>query len=115
MVTNKCPSWSQKKGLLGAIEGIRERLDALDQKLIRGVPLTDSEHAFYNDVTELHEKETTVRRELLHQVEIVGNVTALEKDQALAAQFREDCVACQGKRPNNNRQGIAAQGAFGST
>jgi hypothetical protein len=82
IVTNKCPSWSQKKGLLGAIEGIKEILGELDEKLIRGVPLGDSEEAFYHDVSELHEKEAMARHELLHQVE-VGNVTKFEKDLLL--------------------------------
>jgi hypothetical protein len=82
MVTNKCPSWSQKKGLLGAIETIRAILEELDGKLIRGTPLVASEQAFYNDVSELHEKEAMVRHELLHQVEM-GNITKFEKELLL--------------------------------
>jgi hypothetical protein len=52
MVTNKCPSWSQKKGLLGAIEAIKEILEELDGKLMRGTPLTASEQSFYNDLVD---------------------------------------------------------------
>ena len=79
IVTNKCPSWSQKKGLLSTIEAIKALLEELDGKLIRGSPLSASEHLFYNDVSELREKEAMVRYELLHQLEL-GNITKFEKE-----------------------------------
>jgi hypothetical protein len=44
--------------------------------------LTASVQAFYNHVSELHEKEAMVRQELLHHVE-VGNVTKFEKELLL--------------------------------
>jgi hypothetical protein len=90
MVTNKCPSWSQKKGLLGAIEGIKEILEELDAKLMRGIPLDASEQAFYNDVSELHEKEAMARHELLNQV-VIGNVTKFEQERLL--QYNSERIA----------------------
>jgi heme-degrading monooxygenase HmoA len=77
MVKAKCPSWSQKKGCLECIEGLRELLRSLDEQLMNGTPLNDSEQAFYDSVVLLDDKDAHVRQELLHQVE-TGNVTSYE-------------------------------------
>jgi hypothetical protein len=82
MIKSKCPSWSQKRGCLESIEALKGLVQGLDEKLMTGTPLTDSEQAFYDTVTRLDEKEAYVRQEAQKQVE-EGNVTAPEKDVLL--------------------------------
>lgn len=79
MVSSKCPSWSQKKGLMTAIESLKATLGELDQKLLSGTALSASEQVFYDAVSldALESKETFVRNETHSQVER-GNLTRPE-------------------------------------
>ena len=82
MVKSKCPSWSQKKACLECLQGVQERLQALDNQLMTATTITTalnaSEQAFYDAVITLDDKVAYVRQELLHQVEI-GNITKFEQ------------------------------------
>lgn len=79
MLDSKCPSWSQKKGCIAALEELKNLLAGLDDKLVRGTPLDDAEQDFYDTVTSLDDKEALVKKELHQQVE-QGNVTQEELD-----------------------------------
>lgn len=75
-----CPSWSQKKGCMSAIEDIKQQLAALDQKLLTGTPLSDGEQEFYDSVSasSLDEKIACVK-ELMHKHVDEGSITSSEK------------------------------------
>lgn len=85
MMESKCETWSQKKGCVAALSGLKEMAESLDGKLMQGQPLTDSEQDFYNSVslTSLEEKLACVRDMMAKQVD-AGNITADEKQQMLA-------------------------------
>jgi len=76
MITSKCPSWSQKKGCMTAIESLMSQLKSLDEKLMCGTPLNDAEQDFYDAVSldTLEEKEALVKKKMLAQVES-GHIT----------------------------------------
>jgi hypothetical protein len=84
MVASKCPSWTQKKCLLTAIESLKSTLGDLDQKLLSGTSLSDSEQSFYDAVSldALEAKEAFVRKETQAQVER-GNLTRAELETIL--------------------------------
>ena len=83
MIKSNCPSWSQKKGCLTCLEGLKELLQELDAQLMKGTPLTDSEQTFYENVaSNLDEKETLVRQMAQTQVE-QGKITSFERDLLL--------------------------------
>mmetsp|Transcript_3915 Transcript_3915/g.5137 ORF Transcript_3915/g.5137 Transcript_3915/m.5137 type:complete len:433 (+) Transcript_3915:99-1397(+) len=85
MITSMCPSWSQKKGCAAAIDEIKELCKKLDEKLLSGQPLSDSEQSFYDDVSmsSLEEKETLIR-EMMHKQVDNGQITADERRQLLS-------------------------------
>jgi hypothetical protein len=85
MVSSKCASWSQKKSLVAAIDGIKARVDDLDKKLLSGTPLSDSEQTFYDSVSarSLDEKQTMVK-DMMHKHVDEGRITADEKGQLLS-------------------------------
>jgi polyhydroxyalkanoate synthesis regulator phasin len=85
MIESMCPSWSQKKAGVAAIDDIRQRLQGLENKLLHGTPLDDAEQAFYDSVsaTSLEEKATTLK-ELMHKQVEKGKITADERLQLLA-------------------------------
>jgi SOS-response transcriptional repressor LexA len=82
LVQSKCPSWSQKKGCLIALEKLREKLKELDSKLLSGMPLNPVESEFYDSVVFLDKKEDNLRTEMHQQVE-QGDITAWEKEVLL--------------------------------
>ena len=59
MIKAKCPSWSQKKGCLAALEKLKEMVAELDDKLMRGTPLDEAEQDFYVNQF-LRESKTTL-------------------------------------------------------
>ena len=79
MVGSQCPSWSQKKGCVAALEHLKSMVDDLDGKLIKGTPLDDAEQGFYDGVTALDEKLAFTKEEMHKQVEN-GDITKFEKD-----------------------------------
>ena len=89
MLSSKCQTWTQKKGCSTAIGTIKETLEALEQKLMSGTPLTDSEQSFYDSVsmTSLEEKLAFVKGEMQQQVED-GKITVAER-KALLQQVSE--------------------------
>jgi len=80
MLASKCQTWSQKKGCITAIGTIKTVLEALEQKLVSGTPLTDSEQNFYDSVsmTSLEEKLAFVKSQQHQQVDD-GKLTVGER------------------------------------
>jgi hypothetical protein len=98
MVKAKCPSWSQKKGCLECLEGLKELLDSLDQQLMNATPLNPSEQAFYDVVANLDDKDAHVREELCHQVE-TGNITKFELGLLLAQNAEKIATLSKENKP----------------
>ena len=80
MVIHKCPTWSQKKTLVGILEDLSKTIATLDDKLIHGTLLNDSEQVFYDEVIQLSQKQDHVKEKLQVQVE-QGKLTAFELKQ----------------------------------
>ena len=80
MVTTMCPSWSQKKGCMNAIEDLNATIKGLDEKLMTGTPLSDAEQDFYDCVSakSLSDKGSKVK-DLMHSQVEKGDLTASEK------------------------------------
>jgi len=80
MMSSMCPSWSQKKGCMSAIENLNTTIQGLDQKLMTGTPLSDSEQDFYDSVSakSLANKMSKVK-DLMHSHVENGQLTASEK------------------------------------
>lgn len=80
MVKSRCPSWSQKKGCMAALSSIKNLLEDLDQKLLSGTPLSDSEQSFYDSVSvsSVDEKQAYVK-DLMHSQVDDGIITSQEK------------------------------------
>ena len=84
MLSSKCQTWTQKKGCTAAIGTIKTTLEALEQKLMSGTPLTDPEQSFYDSVsmTSLEEKLAFVKHEMQQQVDD-GKLTVAERKTLL--------------------------------
>ncbi len=84
MVQVKCASWSQKKACIGVLGEIKSVVESLDQKLVTGNPLNDSEQEFYDqcDLSGIEQKEQHVRSEMQKQVE-EGKITNYDKKRLL--------------------------------
>jgi len=84
MITSMCPSWTQKKGCVAAIDEIKEIAKSLDEKLLGGQALDDVEQTFYDEVSlsSLEEKQTLVR-EMMHKQVDSGQITSVERKQLL--------------------------------
>lgn len=84
MLQSKCPTWSQKKGCVAAIEQVKTIVEQLDSKLLSGTPLTNAEQDLYDSVSisSLDEKEAYVKSQMHSQVEN-GNLTKQERDMLL--------------------------------
>jgi len=84
MLISKCPTWSQKKACINIIGSIKGVVESLDEKLLKGTPLDDSEQEFYDrcDLTSLENKEGHVKKEMQKQVE-EGRMTSLDKSRLL--------------------------------
>jgi hypothetical protein len=78
MLKSKCPSWIQKKGCLQCLDEIKELVNNLDQKLITGKGLNDSEQLFYDTVTSIDAKEKLVKDEMQIHLEKC-TITSYEK------------------------------------
>jgi hypothetical protein len=80
MIESKCETWSQKKGCIAALTPLKTFAESLDNKLLLGKPLTDTEQEFYNTVslTSLEEKLACVRDLMAKQVDS-GHITSDEK------------------------------------
>ena len=80
MISSTCPSWSQKKGCVNAIESIKKKLESMDDKLVHGTPLNPAEQEFYDSVSSgsLDEKVSHVR-DLMHKQVDDGKITAEER------------------------------------
>ena len=81
---SKCASWSQKKGCLAALETIKSNVQNLEEKLMTGTPLSDSEQTIYDAVslTSLQEKQAVVKDLMQKQIH-ESNLTAAEKETLL--------------------------------
>jgi len=84
MLEVKCASWSQKKACVGVIEEIQGLVNGLDEKLMSGTPLTDSEQDFYDscELSVLEQKLSHVRSEMHKQVD-ESRITSREKSRLL--------------------------------
>jgi hypothetical protein len=80
MIGSMCPSWSQKKGCMAAIEQLNSTIQGLDQKLMTGTPLSESEQEFYDSVSaqSLSEKAAKVK-DLMHTQVEKSELTSSEK------------------------------------
>ena len=61
-------SWSDKKGCLACIENLLGLLQDLEDKLCKGAILDASEQDFYENVTELEEKQAYVKKLIQEQI-----------------------------------------------
>lgn len=84
MVESKCETWNQKKSCTQAINKLKQLAESLDQKLMQGKPLSDSEQEYYNSVsiTVLEEKLTCLRDMMTAQADS-GRITTEEKKQLM--------------------------------
>lgn len=84
MITSMCPTWTQKKGCVTAIDQIKDIVKALDEKLLLGRPLDVSEQDFYDavSISSLEEKQALVR-EMMHSQVDNGQITAAEREQLM--------------------------------
>jgi hypothetical protein len=84
MLKSRCPAWSQKKGCLNALTDIKTVLTGLEQKLMSGTALSDSEQAFFDSVSAsaLDEKQVHVKDQMAQQVD-GGAITPKEKSLLL--------------------------------
>jgi hypothetical protein len=102
MVESKCPTWSQKKGCVAAVETVKSMVQVLETKLLTGTPLSESEQDFYDavSITSLEEK-LTLLKELMHAQVDTGKITSREKIELLAqvndrlATLRKDIVEAE--------------------
>jgi len=80
MLASKCVTWSQKKGCANAIGTIKDKLESLDEKLLSGTPLTDSEQTFYDSVSmsSLEEKQSHTKEQMHGHIDS-GSITLGEK------------------------------------
>lgn len=51
MVDTKCPTWTQRKGCMVALNEIKSLAESIDQKLLTGKPLDDAEQEFYDRIS----------------------------------------------------------------
>ena len=79
IIKSKCPSWSQKKGCLECLDALTDIIQSLDDKLMHGQPLSETEQSFYSVVSQLEDKKEYLRHESKQQVE-EGQITELEKE-----------------------------------
>jgi len=107
MLSSKCPTWSQKKACNSILGLIKDVVQSLDEKLLKGTLLTDSEQEFYDscDLTSLESKEAHVKKEMQKRVED-GKLTSLDKSRLLnqieekLEMLEEEIVdATQNKKP----------------
>lgn len=83
-ITSTCPSWSQKKGCLKAMENVVDMLKDLDAKLMQGTVLTEAEDDFYNSVSmKSLENKLVCVRDLMHKHVDEGRITVEEKRNLL--------------------------------
>ena len=80
IITNKCPTWADKKGCLACVENLQSMMNELDGKLCKGAVLEASEQDFYDNVTDLSEKQTYLKNEIQKQVFEQGKITEKEKE-----------------------------------
>ncbi|KAL3907742.1 MAG: hypothetical protein SGARI_003388 [Bacillariaceae sp.] len=85
LVNNRCPSWSQKKGCNAAIAEIQKLVTDVEERLLQGTPLSDSEQELYDAVSmdSLERKHNKVR-DLMHEQVETGQITEREKAQLIS-------------------------------
>lgn len=96
MLSSKCTSWSQKKACVAVIEEVKDVVQSLDNKLLKGTLLTETEQDFYDtcDLSSLESKQTNTKNEMQKQVE-EGKITISEKEK-LMNQVIEKLQALEG-------------------
>ena len=105
MVASKCQTWTQKKGCNAAISSIMATLKELEGKLLLGTALTDSEQAFYDNVSmsALEEKQAFVKKQMQQQIDD-GKVTAPEK-MLLLEQVGERMASLKEEKETAEKEG----------
>lgn len=80
----KCQTWSQKKACIAALQGLKELVQGLEQKLLKGTVLTDSEQECY-DLVSLSSLDAKIShvRDLMHEQVDKGQLTQAEIDMLL--------------------------------
>lgn len=84
MVSSRCPSWSELKGCIAMLNGIKDRAAELDGKLVQGQPLNEAEQVFYDSVSvSTLEAKLSYTRDLMHTMVEDEKITQREKQQIL--------------------------------
>lgn len=89
-----CPSWSEKKMCSEVLNLAVETVQAMDAKLISGLPLTDHENSFYNAVGGVESIRTKIgflKKLIVEQVES-GSLTQSELNRLL--QQVDEKISC---------------------
>lgn len=85
LVQSKCPSWSEKKGCNAALVYIQEMVAEIEQRLMQGTVLSESEQTLYDSVSaDSMQKKLDMVRDLMHQQVESGNLTGREKKLLLS-------------------------------
>ena len=84
MLNAKCPSWSQKKGCLAAIQSVMEVVQSMEDQLGKGQPLSETDQDLFDSISvdALNQKEIFVKKEMQQQVDD-GKLTSSEKEMLL--------------------------------
>jgi hypothetical protein len=84
MMESKCPSWSQKKQCVTVMDDLLAKVQACDEKLMTGTPLSAVEQDFYDTVSlPLLTHKQDIIKELMHKQVDAGKITAGERTQLL--------------------------------
>eukprot|EP01082_Thalassiosira_pseudonana_P015994 g13619.t1 g13619 contig9:69881-71674(-) len=79
LLSNFCPTYSQKKQCLRCLDGLLQLEQAIEEKMMRGNPLDSGEQAFYDVASDLKEKIAHVKEEAGRHVD-EGKLTIEEKN-----------------------------------
>ena len=82
LLTNQCPTWSEKRGCLESLTALLQLVQECDAKLMNGQMLDEEEQNFYDIVVDLGEKEAHAKEEATAMVE-AGKLTVHERDMLL--------------------------------
>ena len=79
LLSTYCPTYLEKRECLGCLEGLLQVENAIEEKLMKGLPLDSAEQRFYDETSELKEKHAYAQKEASKHVED-GRLTLEEKN-----------------------------------
>eukprot|EP00560_Eucampia_antarctica_P000634 CAMPEP_0197835926 /NCGR_PEP_ID=MMETSP1437-20131217/27418_1 /TAXON_ID=49252 ORGANISM="Eucampia antarctica, Strain CCMP1452" /NCGR_SAMPLE_ID=MMETSP1437 /ASSEMBLY_ACC=CAM_ASM_001096 /LENGTH=426 /DNA_ID=CAMNT_0043441719 /DNA_START=94 /DNA_END=1374 /DNA_ORIENTATION=+ len=106
MLSSQCPSWTQKKASLKIIVEIQQILGSLEEKLMHGTLMTETEQDFYDTTSNLEQKEKIMKKEMHSCVE-VGKLTQKEKIKLIGQV--NDKIDLLEKEISNGKEKLKAQ------